>query len=61
MNEQTCPGCGLPMAGLRSDARYHPSCRETVRRDPLFLGRRRFWESIQGIRRRGPRLWGKPR
>ena len=57
-----CEGCGKPLLGMRSDAKYHPSCRSEVRRKPLVGARNAFWDGVNAVRRKRPdRRRGGPR
>jgi hypothetical protein len=51
MNDRPCAFCGLPMTGLRSDAKTHPGCRNLLRQAPQEPASKRFWQSIWQMRR----------
>lgn len=54
MNEGLCAGCGLPLTGMRKDAKYHgEQCRGLVRRgqqEPVG----RFYADMSRVPRNGP-------
>ncbi len=55
MNDRLCAGCGLPLTGMRADARFHgEDCRTRYRHmeaaDPLA----RFTAGLRLVPRQGP-------
>lgn len=54
--DRECAGCGLPLEGMRPNARYHNESCRSARRTSRESPASRFWAAVGLIPRNGPMI-----